>query len=57
MTTSFELTTEPVHGRPMTVFRDRHRSLRELLAASLAFGEREYLVDGTAAEGGRASPD
>src|SRR3954467_9800634 len=46
MTTSFELTTEPVHGRPMTVFRDRHRSLRELLDASLGFGEREYLVDG-----------
>ena len=46
MTTSFELTIEPVHGRPMTVFRDRHRSLRELLDASLGFGEREYLVDG-----------
>src|SRR3954471_10790494 len=46
MTTSFELTIEPVHGRPMTVFRDRHRSLRELLDASAEFGEREYLVDG-----------
>src|SRR3954464_12454893 len=46
MTTSFELTTEPVHGRPMTVFLDRHRSLRELFDASLGFGEREYLVDG-----------
>src|SRR3954468_7212420 len=30
----------------MTVFRDRHRSLRELLDASVGFGEREYLVDG-----------
>src|SRR5206468_10809908 len=46
MTTSFELTTEPVHGRRLTVFRDRHRSLRELLDASVEFGEREYLVDG-----------
>src|SRR3954447_11365462 len=46
MTTSFELTTELVHGRPMTVFRGRHRSLRELLDASLGFGGREYLVDG-----------
>src|SRR3954471_20825742 len=53
MTTSFELTTEPVHGRPMTVFRDRHRSLRELLDASLVFGEREYLVDGSATGDGR----
>lgn len=30
----------------MTVFRDRHRSLRALLDASLAFGDRDYLVDG-----------
>ena len=46
MTMSFELTTEAVHGRSLTVFRDRHRSLRELLDASLVFGDREYLVDG-----------
>src|SRR3954454_22067170 len=46
MTTSFDLATEDVLGRPLTVFRDRHRSLRELLDASLAFGDREYLVDG-----------
>ena len=46
MTTSFELATEEVRGRTLTVFRHRHRSLRELLDASLAFGEREYLVNG-----------
>ncbi|HMC69335.1 MAG TPA: class I adenylate-forming enzyme family protein, partial [Mycobacteriales bacterium] len=46
MTTSFELTTEDVRGRPLTVFRDRHRSLRSLLDASLEFGDRDYLVDG-----------
>jgi long-chain acyl-CoA synthetase len=43
---SFDLTEEEVLGHRMTVFRDRHRSLRELLDASLAFGGRDYLVDG-----------
>src|SRR3954466_15658247 len=47
MTTSFELTTEDVRGRSLPVFRDRHRSLRSLLDASLQFGDRDYLVDGT----------
>ena len=43
---SYELTQEDVFGVPMTVFKDRHRSLRELLAASREFGDLEYLVDG-----------
>jgi long-chain acyl-CoA synthetase len=51
--TSFALATEVVRGRPMTVFTDRHRSLRELLDASAAFGDRDYLVDGSAPTGGR----
>jgi long-chain acyl-CoA synthetase len=42
---SFEIVEEEVLGQRMPVFRDRHRSLRELLDASLAFGDREYLVD------------
>ena len=46
MTVSFDLCTEPVLGRELVVFRDRHRSLRELLEASLAHGDRDYLVDG-----------
>src|SRR3954467_4800463 len=46
MTTSFDLATEDVRGRRLTVFRDRHRSLRSLLDASLEFGDRDYLVDG-----------
>lgn len=33
-------------GSRMTVFRDRRASLRELLDASLEWGERDYLVDG-----------
>ena len=43
---SFELAEETVLGQRMRVFRDRHRSLRELLDASLPFGDRDYLVDG-----------
>jgi acyl-CoA synthetase (AMP-forming)/AMP-acid ligase II len=43
---SFDLAEEEVLGHRMTVFRDRHRSLRELLDVSLAFGDRDYLVDG-----------
>jgi acyl-CoA synthetase (AMP-forming)/AMP-acid ligase II len=40
----FELTVEPVLGEPMRVFKTRARSLRELLARSAAFGEKEYIV-------------
>src|SRR3954469_4586110 len=43
---SFDLAEEEVLGHRMTVFRDRHRSLRSLLDASLGFGDRDYLVDG-----------
>src|SRR3954465_744331 len=43
---SFELADEEVLGHRVTVFRDRHRSLRELLDSSLEFGDRDYLVDG-----------
>src|SRR3954452_10511561 len=45
-TISFDLAEEEVLGHRMTVFRNRHRSLRSLLDASLAFGKRDYLVDG-----------
>ncbi|WP_067440196.1 class I adenylate-forming enzyme family protein [Nocardioides jensenii] len=40
----FELHEEPVRGVPMQVFRNRHRSLTELLHASAAFGDADYLV-------------
>lgn len=40
----FELTVEPVLGEPMRVFKNRARSLRELLERSAAFGEKEYVV-------------
>jgi len=43
---SFDLAEEEVLGHRMTVFRDRHPSLRSLLDASLGFGDRDYLVDG-----------
>lgn len=42
----FAMETETVLGAPVTVFRERTRSLRELLAASAAHGDREYLVQG-----------
>lgn len=42
----FEITVEEVLGERMQVFRSRRRSLRELLAASAAHGEREYIVHG-----------
>ncbi len=45
---SFEIVTEEVLGVRMPVFRDRHRSLRALLDASLDFGDREYLVEASA---------
>ena len=47
--------TEDVLGCPMTVFRERHRSLRSLLDASLEYGDREYLVDGWQTGGRRIS--
>jgi len=40
----FEVTTEDVLGEPMGVFRTRPGSLREVLAASTGFGERECMV-------------
>jgi acyl-CoA synthetase (AMP-forming)/AMP-acid ligase II len=43
---SYEMTQEDVLGVPMTVFAERHRSLRELLDASLEFGGQDYIVDG-----------
>jgi acyl-CoA synthetase (AMP-forming)/AMP-acid ligase II len=43
---SYDLTQEDVLGVPMTVFKDRYRSLRELLDASLEFGDQDYIVDG-----------
>jgi long-chain acyl-CoA synthetase len=43
---SYELTQEDVLGVPMTVFAERHRSLRSLLEASIEFGDQDYLVDG-----------
>src|SRR4051812_590820 len=45
--------TEEVLGVPMTVFVNRHRSLRSLLDASLEWADRDYLVDGAADEGGQ----
>lgn len=42
----FELVEEEVLGQRMTVIKGRARSLRELLAASAAHGEREYIVHG-----------
>ncbi|MDA8045428.1 MAG: class I adenylate-forming enzyme family protein, partial [Actinomycetota bacterium] len=42
----YEIGVEDVRGRPMAVFRNRLRSLGQLLEASARFGERTYLVDG-----------
>ena len=42
----YELTQEDVLGVPMTVFKQRHRSLRELLVASQQYGDQDYIVDG-----------
>jgi len=50
---SYELTQDDVLGVRMTVFKDRYRSMRELLDASLEFGDQDYVVDGSVAEGGR----
>src|SRR3954447_10488940 len=43
---TFDLIEEDVLGHRMTVFRDRRRSLRELVDASAEYGDRDYLVDG-----------
>lgn len=40
----FEMSVEEVLGSPLPVFRHRRRSLRELLDASRAWGDRDYLV-------------
>jgi acyl-CoA synthetase (AMP-forming)/AMP-acid ligase II len=42
----FEIVEEEVLGERMRVFKNRARSLRELLAASAAHGDKEYLVHG-----------
>ncbi len=42
----FEIVTEEVLGEKMQVFKKRKRSLRELLAASSAFGDDEYIIHG-----------
>jgi acyl-CoA synthetase (AMP-forming)/AMP-acid ligase II len=41
---AFETVEETVLGETLRVFKNRKRSLRELLEASAAFGEQEYLV-------------
>ncbi len=41
---AFEMTVEDVLGVPIPVLADRVRSLREVLAASAALGDRDYLV-------------
>ena len=40
----FELTTEEVLGQPSAVFATRMRSLREMVANTANFGDREFLV-------------
>ena len=40
----FELTTETVNGIEMPVFKQRARSLREVLAKSLEHGDAELAV-------------
>jgi acyl-CoA synthetase (AMP-forming)/AMP-acid ligase II len=40
----FEIVEEDVLGERLRVFKSRPRSLREILAASAAHGEREYVV-------------
>jgi acyl-CoA synthetase (AMP-forming)/AMP-acid ligase II len=40
----FEIVEEPVLGESMAVFKDRPRSLRELLERSADLGDREYVV-------------
>ena len=40
----FELAEEDVLGVPMTVFRNRHHNLGEVLSRSAGFGDRDYIV-------------
>jgi len=40
----FELVAEPVNGHSMPVFKNRFRSLRDLLARSVQFGDAELAV-------------
>ncbi|MGX1807648.1 class I adenylate-forming enzyme family protein [Nocardia sp. NPDC055321] len=42
----FEMTAEPVLGATIPVFRNRRRSLLEVLDDSRALGDRDYLVSG-----------
>ena len=42
----FEVVEEDVLGERMPVFKNRRRSLRELLAGSAVHGDKEYLVQG-----------
>jgi acyl-CoA synthetase (AMP-forming)/AMP-acid ligase II len=42
----FEIVEETVLGERMQVFKNRPRSLRELLAQSVLHGEKEHLVEG-----------
>jgi acyl-CoA synthetase (AMP-forming)/AMP-acid ligase II len=42
----FEIVEEDVRGERMRVFKQRARSLRDLLRASAAHGDKEYLVHG-----------
>jgi acyl-CoA synthetase (AMP-forming)/AMP-acid ligase II len=42
----FEVHEEQVLGETMQVFKDRQRSIRELLAISAAHGDAEYIVHG-----------
>ena len=42
----FEIVEEEVLGERMPVFRNRRRSLREILVGSAAQGDREYVVHG-----------
>jgi long-chain acyl-CoA synthetase len=42
----FEVVTETVLGRPMKVFKNRERSLRDKVAAAAARGDVDFLVQG-----------
>ena len=43
---AFEIVRENVRGNEMWVFRERLRSLREMLDRTARFGDRPYLIDG-----------
>src|SRR5688572_29934726 len=42
----FELATEPVLGRPVTVFKTREKSVREKVANAIVHGNKDFLVYG-----------